>query len=878
MSVAAARMSVAAEPPIPLPRAAPRAEPRAEPEQADPLPWAGVNRPLGARLRDPGSRLYRLWLPLAVLLASLGLALWAAHAAQSELREKTQLAFDKLIAEGEQRLLSRMHTYEVALLGAAGFIAASEFVTRGEWNDYVNNLDIARHFPGVSGFGYIERVPADGLAEYERQVRLSDGPAFRVRPVVAGDEHYVIRFLMPERGNTAALGFDIASEARRKRAADLARDTGRPRLSQNVILVQDQGRRPGFLLLVPVRRPGASAVGPVDVMGWTFAPFVGEDFLRGAIGGASADLDFAVYDGARATPTALIHAEPGFAAARATGWERVRALQVAGRTWTVVWRGTPAFARHTDERRPLAVLATGVAGSLLLAAVIWALTRSTRQARRLAERMTEDLRVSENRFRSSFEFAATGMALGATDGRFLRVNRALSEITGHSKAELLGLGYHGLLHPDDRADAQHLQAVLSGDTPVYQAEQRYLHKLGHPVWVIVSVSPVRDDGGVQYFIAQVQDISARKLTEQALLASEEKNRLVITTAADAFVAINEEGRVVDWNPQAEVVFGWKRQEAISQDAAELIIPPEFRDAHRQGLAHFVATGRSKVLGRRLELQGQRRDGTPFPVELTVAPIPFGNRYLFGAFVRDISDRRLQERALTEKTAELERSNEELEQFAYVASHDLQEPLRSVSGFLQLLSRRYSGRLDADADEFIRFAVDGAARMQVLIQDLLSYSRVGTRAKVFMPVAMEAVLTRALANLREAVAERQAVITHDPLPEIWGDEVQLTQLLQNLIGNALKFTHEAPRVHLGATRDGECWRFAVRDNGIGIAPEYAERVFVIFQRLHGRGEFEGTGIGLAVCKKIVERHGGNIGVEPGPGGGSVFYFTLTAKGD
>jgi two-component system sensor histidine kinase/response regulator len=223
---------------------------------------------------------------------------------------------------------------------------------------------------------------------------------------------------------------------------------------------------------------------------------------------------------------------------------------------------------------------------------------------------------------------------------------------------------------------------------------------------------------------------------------------------------------------------------------------------------------------------------------------------------------------------LVRSNTELEQLAYVASHDMQEPLRMVASYLQLVAKRYKGRLDADADEFIGYAVDGAKRMQALINDLLAYSRVGTKARPFEPTDADKVVDTAMANLRIAVAEAGALVTRTPLPIVSGDATQLVQLFQNLIGNALKFRREQPvRIAIAADCDGDMCRFTVSDNGIGIEAEYFDRIFVLFQRLHGRGDYSGTGIGLAICKKIVERHGGHIDVESQPGVGSTFRFTL-----
>jgi signal transduction histidine kinase len=241
---------------------------------------------------------------------------------------------------------------------------------------------------------------------------------------------------------------------------------------------------------------------------------------------------------------------------------------------------------------------------------------------------------------------------------------------------------------------------------------------------------------------------------------------------------------------------------------------------------------------------------------------------------ELDERRRAEIKMAQYAAELTRSNSDLEQFAYVASHDLQEPLRMVASFTQLLAKRYQGRLDKDADEFIGFAVDGANRMQQLINDLLVYSRVGTRGKPPAPTDLGEVLGHAEANLHEIIKESGAAVTHGPLPIVNGDRVQLTQLFQNLLANAIKFRGQGPpRIHVSAQAQEGDWLLAVQDNGIGIAPEQRERIFAIFQRLHHRSEYPGTGIGLAISKKIVERHGGRIWVESSPGLGATFYFNI-----
>jgi light-regulated signal transduction histidine kinase (bacteriophytochrome) len=290
------------------------------------------------------------------------------------------------------------------------------------------------------------------------------------------------------------------------------------------------------------------------------------------------------------------------------------------------------------------------------------------------------------------------------------------------------------------------------------------------------------------------------------------------------------------------------------------------------LVQAAAEGHFEEAGWRI-----RKDGSRFWADVLITPLHDEKNELrgFSKIVRDITARRTAEELLTQKLKELARSNKDLEQFSYVASHDLQEPLRMVASYMQLLSRRYKGKLDADADDFIAFAVDGTTRMQALIRDLLAYSRVGTGDVKLGEISSEKSLQAALFNLRGSIEASGALVTHDPLPTVMGNEMLLSQLFQNLVSNAIKYqTSGIPKVHISAARNGrQQWSFSVQDNGIGIESQNFERVFGMFQRLHKGGEFSGTGIGLAICKKIVEQHHGNISVESQPGKGSTFHFTL-----
>jgi PAS domain S-box-containing protein len=370
----------------------------------------------------------------------------------------------------------------------------------------------------------------------------------------------------------------------------------------------------------------------------------------------------------------------------------------------------------------------------------------------------------------------------------------------------------------------------------------------------------------------------QRRAELALRESEVRKTAILEAAVDGIVTVDEQGFVESVNPAAERLFGYGAGEIVGQNV-KMLMPSPFRDEHDRAQDTHLTTGSKKIIGIGREVLGRKNDGTTFPMELTVSEVQLGDRRIFTGIARDISERKKAELELTRRTDELARSNIELEQFAYIASHDLQEPLRTIGSFTQLLARRYSGQLNASADEFIAFIVDGVTRMQALINDLLAYSLVGSRGTFFQSTNSEAVIERALANLKQLIDEAGAAVSREPLPAVWADDTQLGQLFQNLIANAIKYRGAAPpRIHIAARRQSAEWVFCIRDNGIGFDPQHAERIFVIFQRLHTKDKYDGTGIGLAICKKIVEGHAGRIWAESEPGRGSRFYFTIPAKED
>jgi PAS domain S-box-containing protein len=466
------------------------------------------------------------------------------------------------------------------------------------------------------------------------------------------------------------------------------------------------------------------------------------------------------------------------------------------------------------------------------------------------------------RFRAIVESAPNAIVLIDPTRRISLVNRRTEELFGFGRRELIGRPIETLIPQRYRAaHPSHVRGFLESpeSRPMGSGRDLYgLRKDGTEVPVEIGLSPIETSEGL-FTLASIIDITERRRAQLRL-------QIIVEAAPSALVMVDRERRICLANRRVEELFGHSREQLIGQPI-EMLVPARFRAGHPGHVAGFAVRPEARPMGAGRELFGLRKDGSEVQIEIGLNPIEMEDGDFVLASIIDITERRRNE-------DDLRRSNAELEQFAYVASHDLQEPLRMVANYTELLAQRYKGRLDDRADKYIHYASDGARRMQRLVADLLAFSRVGSQGKPLVPVDSALVLEATVQSLQRLVRETGATIVVERLPVVLADEVQLHQLFQNLLSNAIKFRGETPpRIAVSAVARGPRWIFSVADNGIGLDMQYAERIFQMFQRLHELGKYDGSGIGLAIAKRIVERHGGTIRVESQPGQGTTFHFTL-----
>jgi PAS domain S-box-containing protein len=463
-------------------------------------------------------------------------------------------------------------------------------------------------------------------------------------------------------------------------------------------------------------------------------------------------------------------------------------------------------------------------------------------------------------------------------------NLGAEKITGFSARDIIGKDFSFFFTAEDKkAGKPGRELRVAESEGRYEEEGLRVRKDGTTFWANVVLTPVFNEGKLAGYAKVIRDITDKKQNLEKQLQNEVRFRHLVSNVKDyAIFLLSPEGYIVSWNEGAERLKGYKASEIIGKHFSKFYSAEDAAKPERE-LQTARVKGSCEDEGWRI-----RKDGTRFWANVIITTIKDdeGNFTGFSKVTRDLTERKKMEEDLKkanedlelkvkERTKELEESNSELQQFAFIASHDLQEPLRMVSTYLQYVSKRTQDKLDEEDKKYIGFAVKGALRMKLLIEDILAFAQIGRVDSKAHPIGVTSVVHDVKKNLEALIAENGAKIIIGDLPAVRADTLQIVQLFQNLIGNAIKYRSEKPpEIFISAEDQGKYWCFSVKDNGIGISPEYKERIFVVFQRLHSdREKFPGTGIGLAICKKIVERHGGRIWVESQLGEGSTFSFTF-----
>ncbi|MDP8210194.1 MAG: PAS domain S-box protein [Candidatus Stygibacter australis] len=477
-----------------------------------------------------------------------------------------------------------------------------------------------------------------------------------------------------------------------------------------------------------------------------------------------------------------------------------------------------------------------------------------------------DLRKAQSQVDNFFSNTLSLLCIAGTDGYFKKINPAWEKLLGYTTEEILATPFVDFSHPDDMEPTLREVEKLSEGAKMANFSNRYRCKDGSYKWLSWTSVPV---GDVLY--AAAIDITEMKESEKRLKEEKEFTETAVNSLPGVFYMLDSKASFVRWNRNFIKITGYTNEE-MSKISAQSLFPKEEQEEIGRAIGKVFSEGESIVEGNIITKSGEYVPFyfTGYRIEID------GEIYLVGTGI-DISELKVAEKKLQGIMSELERSNTDLENFAYVASHDLQEPLRKISSFTSLLEQRYKELLDERGLKYMHYITDGASRMQKLINGLLKVSRVSTRGKEFDKVDMKEVMHQVLDSLSMLIREKSGNIVVESLPEIFADENQMISLLQNLIGNALKFCKDRiPEIKVAVQERKQDWLFTIEDNGIGISPDLHDKIFIIFQRLHNRDEYPGTGIGLAVCKKIVERHGGNIWLESEPEIGTKFYFTISKK--
>jgi PAS domain S-box-containing protein len=842
--------------------------------------------------------LRRAWPAYVVLACTLLLTLGAWRYAERTVRVNEEERFDRVVARSRVAIDRRLESYLQILMGMRALFASRTTVERAEFRSFVEGLDLDARYPSIRGMSWVPRVPAASRAAHEALMRRGGAPAgYEIHPVEGQSEFHPVAFLEPAEAFEARwLGLDVARRPENREAMERARDTGVAAMSRRLALFR-QSEGHGFVIFLPVYRGGRS-LATVEERRWHLEGFVAAtfrpDLLMDELFGASRaePVDLELFDGPEATPDRLVYDRDPGATAAPRELSRTGPVVFGGQTWTLRLATRPAFHAPTERLVPHGVLGSGLLISVLAFVITLLQTRALTAARGLGA----ELQTAERRLRRAnerFELAASAVGSAIYDWSLqhgtMTWTRGLTEMSGYRLEETDSTHdwWNERIHPDDRARVEELFQVAAASGDDFKAEYRFRARAGHYLDVLDRGRFVRDPAGCAVrVVGSLADVSERKRAESVLRDSEARHRAVLEAAMDAFVGMDHEGRLIEFNPAAERMFGWARADVIGRELAEVIIPPSFRDAHRRGLARYLATGEHTLLGARIEVTARRADGTEFPVELTVTLVRMEGPPAFNAYVRDLTEQKRADAARSSLEMQLQQAQkmEAVGRLAGGVAHDFNNLLTVISGRAHLLISRLKPGDPMHRD--VDLIQKTSQRAVALTSQLLAFSR----KQVVQPRVLELgpLVADLLPMLQRMIGEHME-LTVEPVEgtgRVKADPSQMQQVLMNLAVNARDAMPEGGRIRV-SIRDvivddaaalhqtnlspGPYVALAVSDTGAGMTAETAAHIFEPFFTTKEQGK--GTGLGLSTVYGIVEQSHGHVHVQSEIGRGTTFTIHL-----
>ena len=821
----------------------------------------------------------------ATLFSRRGLVAWTVLAAcgvltvlawmglQEERRRSAEVQFELHAGEVVSAIEKRLRKHEQILLGGAGLFDVRGSVQRAEWRTYVERLRLKENFPGIQGMGYTTVIQPAELAGHVAAVRAEGFPDYSVRPDGARALYTAIVYLEPFSGrNLAAFGYDMFSEATRQHAMRQAAEQGRTVISGKVRLVQEtHGKeQAGFLMYVPVYRKGGAFETPAArwraLRGFVYSPYRVDDLMQGILGNSGLLIDFSLHDGASPTEAGFMYdsaVERADAGVGVPAHVTTRRIEAYGHVWTLTLRSRPAFDRQFVLPHDLLVPTLGGGISFALFALTLSLLSRREQALALANEMSARRAESEERFRHILETSPAAARIARAGGhQVIFANRRYAQLINAADDAVMGIDPQAYyVNPADYLDI--LKTLQAGGKIFDRLVELAIPGAGRK-WVLASYLPIPYDGTLAV-LGWFYDITDLKRAEAAREEQARHTQAILDNMVDGVITIDRRGLIRSFNPAAERIFGYRAQDVMGQNV-NMLMPSPHREQHDRYLQNYQATGVARVIGIGREVEGRRRDGSLFPMELAVSEIEQSGQPMYVGMVRDITERKRVERMKSE--------------FVSTVSHELRTPLTSISGALGLIAGGALGEMSEQARQMLAIAQRNSQRLTHLINDLLDMEKIAAGKMQFdiQLQPLRPLVEQALEAHRGYGAERAvelALAGAVPEVQVRVDSQRLLQVLSNLLSNAIKFSPENGTVEVDVEAGAGQVRVRVRDHGAGVPAGFRDRIFQKFAQADASDTRQkgGTGLGLAISRELIERMQGRIGFESTEGEGATFYFEL-----